>query len=342
MRVFLSAPYSGALYWWFENLAGTSPDDQPASSYLGYLHKGGRASIDVALTSLIVYDEIVLPFADNHRPGGGNLRDLRMGDLGLSVADDQIRRAGPIADRWLKDLTNEAGIQELLRAQGLSDWEERLEIEYAIADILITQDADIAVVASPGRQRLARRIVSLGVLDDDIDGANRLALTRVDEAPAYPVAEYVDLIGLTIRRDDYGAIVDLKHDPTIAQYSKSFRSRLGPSATQAPIDFADALAEVLEKHASQGTVQGIFKHSGRVLDLAGLIPGVGTAAGLLGIAGEAGETFLEGLRYTHWHELGSAIKAREFQAAMQTRAQKNARQTADELLSDLGFDDGNG
>jgi hypothetical protein len=337
MRVFLSAPYSGALYWWFEQLAGRPPGDELPHSYLGYVHRGARASIDTALTSLIVYEEIMLPFADNHIPGGGNLRELRMEELGLSVAVEPLRRAGRMAERWLDDLRSDAETRRLLRLQGFSEHEELMEIEYAMADVLVAQEADVVVVASPGRQQLARRIVSLGVLDGEIDEASRHALTA-REPLAHPVAEYVDLIGLTIRRDDYGAVVDLKNDPTITRYSQAFRSRLGPSAGQGSIDFADALAEVIERQASQRTVQGFFKHGGRALDLAGLLPVVGSITGLLGIAADAGETFIEGRRYAHWHELGPAIKAREFGVAMQEHARKNARQTADELLDKLGFE----
>jgi hypothetical protein len=340
MRVVLSAPYSGALYWWFRELAGWPPAD--AHPYYGALYKGARASIDVALTSLIVYEEIVLPFADDHLPGHGGLSHLRLEELGLSVIDEPVQRARRIADRWFEDLFNDGDFQGLLHAQGFSDKEALTEIRYAIADILISQEADVAVVASPGRQQLARRIVSLGVLDDEVNDANRLTLTEILEVPADPVAEYVDLIGLTIRRDDYDAIVDLKLDPTIARYSRSFRNRLGPSESREQIDFADALGEVLEKQASQKTIQGVFKHGGRALNLAGLLPVIGTATGILGIAGDAAETALEGRRYTLWHELGAAIKAREFEVAMRQRVQKHRKQMTDELLTDLGFNVGDG
>ncbi|WP_328995972.1 hypothetical protein OG394_15055 [Kribbella sp. NBC_01245] len=338
MRVVLSAPYSGALYRWFRELAGgRTPDAQP---YYSALYKEAGAAIDIALTSLIVYEEIVLPFADNNLPGHGDLRHLGLEELGLSVTHEPVHRASAIAERWLEELSNDGNLQGLLHTQGFSSREAPIEINYAIADILISQEVDVAVVASPGRQQIARRIIELGVLDDEISDANRLTLTEFREGPADPVAEYVDLIGLTIRRDDYNAIVDLKHDPNIARYSRTFRDRLGPSGAREPIDFSDALGEVLEKQAAQGTVRGVFKHGGRALGLAGLIPGVGTATGLLGIAGDAAEAALEGRRYTLWHELGTAIKAREFDVAMRQRVQKARKQTTDELLTDLGFSDG--
>src|SRR4051794_29031318 len=66
MQVVLSHPFSGAFYWWLaaQSDSGEPREKRPRSTYYRTLYGNVDRNLDVALTSLVVFEEIVLAGAD--------------------------------------------------------------------------------------------------------------------------------------------------------------------------------------------------------------------------------------------------------------------------------------
>jgi hypothetical protein len=142
MRVVLSHPFSGAIYWWFAQYMDVSAgmrSKQPTHGYYSQLYGDIDRNCDTALASAVVFEEIVLPAADAAFPrhGIGVGENMRVPELDLEADWGHVREAGDLARENGDGLLADETVREILSR--LPAGNHRMELEYAITDVVMTR-----------------------------------------------------------------------------------------------------------------------------------------------------------------------------------------------------------
>ena len=304
MKVILSHPYCGPIYWWFEQERSSALSKKPKHSYYASLFGDVDSHLDVALACALIYEDFVIPAADAVYPGLGELKHFCPADLGLEVSQwDPVHEARRLSESVCESWRSDPVLRPLL--SGKTESEVGMELHYAVADVLLAAEYDAPVLCSDGRRAVVRRLIELGAVGAHPDVATTFSS---EGSVSQLVDSYAKVAGLTFGVDGIRQFADLKWMSPLREYADGFQRVLNNPRTRSVDDLYEAIASALESKALAERVQGAFEATGHVMDLAGLVPGIGTVAGLAGLGTDAGaSTARNRIEHVRWFELSEAV-----------------------------------
>lgn len=316
MRIVLSHPFSGALHWWLAAQSTASGDQrskQPQHSYYKTLYGDVDRNLHIALACCVIFEDLVIPAADAPYPGFTSDADgvQHLADLELAADWNGVHEARTVLDPIERDLLADSVLSAELSTLPYGDrW---MVVHYAIADILLTQMYSAPVISAPGRQRIVRRLLELGVVP--VDAALWAAVTAaggiVDELEAW-----ADLACLRFNSRTVNQLADVKWNAKIREYGNGFQSALMHSTTTGT-PLLELIASAWESAAVADQIAGVFTATSRTMGPAGLIPGVGTVTGIVGMTADAASVSYERrAERFRWFELGAEIQRYESLASL--------------------------
>jgi hypothetical protein len=206
--VILSHPFCGPLYWWFYQERSFAMSKRPQHSYYRALFGEVDRHLSVALTCALVYQDFVIPAADAVYPAMGDLSHLSSAALGLEVSPwEPIHEAGKLADD-IEELWRDDPLLSGLLA-GKDATEVRLELHYAVADVLLAKEYQCPIICSDGRRTVVKRLLELGVVP---------GVTQPTDGPEPPkplgdlVDAYAQITGLSFGLDRVEQVLQAEVD----------------------------------------------------------------------------------------------------------------------------------
>jgi hypothetical protein len=309
MRVVLSHPFSGSVYWWFAqqvpHIDPIQKSKTPGHEYYRTLYGDVDKHLDIALACAVVFEEVLLPAADAVFLGNstrGGRRELP--ELNMIVDWEYLDAGRRLIEPITHDLLEDEVIGAVLRR--VPDWGKEMALEYAATDIIMSAEHEAPVICAPGRRRLVLRLLELDVIGRDVAKVPSLKHGAI-VGPA--LDKYEKIVGLTFSSDDVGSLAEIKWEETIRQYAKGFQAALLDPENTDYQDFLERIATAWISSKSAEEVSGAFSAASRTLSVVGLVPGAGTVAGVAGIgtdaAGAAADRRAKNLR---WYQLGPEIQ----------------------------------
>jgi hypothetical protein len=230
MQVVLSYPFAGAVYWWF---ARQNPDRlnvdmrsvRPRHGYYSALYENPARNVDVALSCLVIFDQVILPSADAWLPSVQNASGEReVPELDIVSDWRPLERTREILDHRVDDVLADPAIAASVTG---SDWTKRLQLEYAVMDCLLSSRYMAPVICSDRRRRVVRRVLELGLLDQDLDPSTSARMSQLSgDGAELKLASYTEVVGLTFAADDIYTLAELKHHDKIRSHASDFATML--------------------------------------------------------------------------------------------------------------------
>ena len=325
MRAILSHPYSNALFWWFDNLQGGEGTLRQSSGhpYYEHLYRDADTNIDVALTAAVVFDDLVIPGIDAYFPNTQHAENFNE-ELGMLVDWDRQRRAREFIER------NERRLQSDSTLSGwLADGERQLDLEYAVADILLSSEEDARVICSVGRQQLICDLLSVEEFREELDRDEVAFANGKMGSVSGDLASYVSVAGVRLQMDNWEDLGSLKRDSRIRTYASGFIADADSNTADRP-SLLDRLSDAADAADGQKNFAGFFTATSRTLDATSFIPAVGTLSSIgslvsSAVAGRA-DRKAEAMK---WHELGAEMmrvqSLNRIEAAMRDRSSNRDR-----------------
>ncbi len=312
-KAILSHPYSGSLYWWFSQERPHPYPKNPGHPYYAALFGHVDRHLDVALACALLFEEFVIPAADASFPGLGDLQHFSPDDLGLEVSSwDVLDEARRLSRSVQEDWTSDPLLSSLFA--GKDEWVATMELEYAVADVLLAAEHRAPVLCSDGRRAVVRRLIELGVVTARPQVAASFAS---QQSKSEIVDAYARVVGLTFGTDGMRQFADLKWMSPLREYAEGFRGALEHPGTQSAEDLYEAIAQAMESKALAERVQGAFEATGHAMTIAGLIPGLGTATAVADLGAGAGAAAAQRrVEQVRWFELSEAVAAARSRAAL--------------------------
>ena len=168
VKIILSHPFSGALYWWFANQLSSTPEPKThGHPYYRTLYADVDKNLDIALSCTVIFDEIVIPPADAWFPRDeDSYLDRQVStntDLSISVVDWAVHSyvydtLNPIKNDLLADPVIQRVLSHVparVRDMALID---------AGIDIVTAAQYRAPIICATGRMRIIARLVELGML----------------------------------------------------------------------------------------------------------------------------------------------------------------------------------
>lgn len=306
MKIILSHPYSGAVWWWFEIMRdGRSKEFSiPGHSYYRDLFGDPPAYLDIALASLVVFEDIVIPAADSWYPGSNYESPLLLPEIGIEVPDwGPISKAKELLGQRKDLLLGDPVIRSVLARVPKRSREQA--VRYAIADLLLAHEHGAPVVCSNGRRALLDRITLL----------TRNSISPEPEKDQVPgasigpdVASYVIIVGLAFRAETIPSLARIKYQERIRGYAEGFQKVLTKSPEVTFEELYEKIAEAWTASESNQAISRSFTAASRSFSVVGLIPVAGTVTGVIGLGADIAAAALERRsERQRWYELGPEI-----------------------------------
>jgi hypothetical protein len=313
VRVILSHPFSGAIYWWFASQINThwGPESKrPGHRYYRTLYGDVDKNIDIALACAVIFDDIMLPAADAVlRTGDIEPEDrVKFPELNMAASDWELvhQAKDAINARSEEDLLADPVISSVLRRVPAPA--QSMALRYAAVDILMMSEYMVPIICAPGRRVIVRRLTELDVVDIGCSGSSQLDKGAVlsDSLEGYTV-----VAGLTFNNDDAYSLANIKWNDRIRQYAQRFQSALTKASDESDNGtLYELIADAWASADLAKDISGTFTATSRTMSAVGLlpIPGLSTVTGAAGMAADAASIASsrreEKLR---WYELGPEI-----------------------------------
>lgn len=303
MKVVVSHPFSGALYAFFAqyNPASAGPvRPRPGHPYYRTLYGDAFPRYqEMALTLILLFDQIVLVPADAYLPGGfwATNRVYDNPQLGLYT-------------EWDFDVQREIddGIGELLKDPVISSVLSRVPplsqhqiLRDCRVEIHLAQKFSCPIVCVGGRRKIIDRILQAKGNGPAPYDATALTCTE----------EYLRLVGPIFSPRDLETLVDLRADRDLKTYAKTFTSAMLHFRTSADprAELLVALREAIGSAKLAGKISAVFDGTATAVNYVGLIPVLGTAASLVGIGADAASRALDHRKTSQsWYEFAAQVK----------------------------------
>ncbi len=325
MKVVLSHPYSGALYWWLAAQSGVGGEQgkkRPRHRYYRTLYSNVDRNLDVALACCVIFEEVVLPGADVPYPqfDQHGEDEMRLPALDLFSGWEPVHEARQLLVPHEEELLRDPVISSVLGY--LPDDAQHLALLYAMADVLLTQIHLAPVLCTQGRRRIVLRLIELGIVDIPAEVTEAI---RESEPMMEGLEGYVDIAGLTFLSDSIDRLARVKWNQKIRDYAANFQAVLLKDADAGFGRLLDDIADAWSSAAVATEISGVFATTSRSLGPVSLVPGAGSVAGLAAMgadgAGALAERRAEKLR---WYELGPEILRFESLENMQAELRKHS------------------
>lgn len=323
MKVVLSHPYSGALYWWLathHDGAGEQRDKRPHHSYYRTLYGDVDRNLDIALACCVVFEEVVLPGADTAYPQFDPHGDdeMRLAALDLFSGWEPIWESQQLLVPHEEELLRDPVIASVLRT--LPSDARQMALLYAMADVVLTQAHAAPVLCAPGRRRIVLRLIELGVVEVPAEVTEAIRNSQ-------PVMEglegYVGIAGLTFVSDSIDRLSRVKWNPKIRDYAENFQAVLLNDTKKGFEPLLDNIADAWSSAEVAAEVGGVFSATSRSLGPLGLVPGAGTITGLVSMGADGASALADRrAEKLRWYELGPEIHRFESLENMQAELRK--------------------
>jgi hypothetical protein len=318
MKVVLSHPYSGALYWWLAaqlDGAGEQGEKRPRHGYYRTLYGDVDRNLDIALACCVVFEEVVLPGADaayaNFEPHGED--EMRLAALELFSGWEPIREAQQLLAPHEEELLRDPTIASILGT--LPGDAQHLALLYAMADVILTQAHAAPVLCAPGRRRIVLRLIELGVVEIPAEVAKGI---RNSEPVMEGLEGYIDIAGLTFISDSVERLSRVKWNQKIRNYAENFQAVLLDDAKGGFDPLLDNIADAWSSAEVATEIGGVFSATSRSLGPLGLVPGAGTITTLASMGADGASALAERrAEKLRWYELGPEIRRFESLENMQ-------------------------
>ncbi len=317
MRVVLSRPYAGALYWFFRN--HDYPESKtPTHPYYRHLYGDVDRHLDMALACAVIFDEIVLAAADSPYPHGEHADDyrrVRIPELKLTADWDPVSAGRALAEEAGRDLLLDEQVRQVLRHVPTAV--KSYVIADVMADVLLMRKYEAPLVSSSGRRALVLRLQELGALPmlhtNDVTAPARSSLgastlAALSRSASQQLQDYVSVTGLMFTAQDVRTLGRIKENPRVRRYAGSFQQVITQSGGTMP-ELYEAIAQAWTSRDLTVNISAGFSTTSRGLSVLGLIPGVGTVTELVGMGADAAALAAEKrVERQSWFELGPEIK----------------------------------
>jgi hypothetical protein len=311
MKVVLSHPFSGAVFWWLAVQSGEDLSRGPPKWYRQTLYGDVNRNLDVALACLVVFEEVIIAMAET--PYGPEFEWLpndaqRLPALELTSDYEALNEAGFILDRPIQDeLLADPVIRSVVGRLPLGA--QQMGLLYATTDVVLTQLHSAPVLCAPGRRKVVLRLIELGVVPVTKGTATTI---RQSGGLVEGLTSYANVVSLRFTSDTTESLADVKWNDLIRKYAEGFQHALVSSADAEPGQLYQDLASAWESAELAGKFAGAFSTTSSVMGPAGLIPGVGTVASAIQMATDASGRLAEERSQTfRWYELGPEIRRYE-------------------------------
>lgn len=284
--VILSYPYSGAFYAFLCDALGAYHLTSSTSEYYKNLFgKGYQKMSAMSLSLAVIYENIIIPGVDIPLPDASDAIQAdafyHHKELGIKAYPAEAYNDFPRhAEAWniIRGDLEDAVVNHALRRvpvharHGIIS-QAHDEIQTAI----ITR---ARVICHPGRARLIRRLLEL----DYADGCPLIEDNIIIDA----IMAYQNIFGLSFTPANLDELYDIKTDKGVRTYASEFVNVIhGFSRDENPKQqLAEAMNTAMNTAKVAGKVSGLFSFSSSAMGVFGLVPVIGTATGVMGIASD--------------------------------------------------------
>jgi hypothetical protein len=306
-------PYEGAFLWFI--------GDEHVRKFRGgyyetlYGPEGNKIATRAAALSCL-FPEIVLAPADAQLPDSGKYKSggsYRHPDLRLSMSfeDEEYNEWSSLNQEIAKAVAENPDIQAALSGLPHLQNEEHRKHHFLCRLILqnrLAKSTGATLIGNAAFQRIsalaAPTIVSITGSEHQLPGAepDNLGITE----------GLLDVVGLNFSPDNLDVFAAIRESKDITAYATSFREAL-VSAAASPADLGAKLLQLMQDAMDSEevakNVSGGLSTAGSVLEVAGLVPVLGTVAGALGIGTDAGKRLVDKrAERKSWFLLGAKMK----------------------------------
>jgi hypothetical protein len=315
-KIVLGHPLSGALYAYFDKELNGGHHIEASKHHRYYKTLYGKhyeTYIDIALTLCLIYENVILIAADNPVPDYNKYEtdgEYYNPDFGLYftwrdeanfIIEDEVQHA--LEDKEIQSLL--WNIPKLVHGQIIKE---------VYFELSMASKFDAALFTLGKRQALAKRIVQI----DEKENPEFHPLHEIKL-----VSSYLDITGLLFQPLEIQAFYYLKTEKDLRDYSNAFLKVLESFSPDNPKEIKRELLllirEAISKDKLNSRAAGIFEVGSNLMNYIGLIPIVGTAAGLVGIGADWTSKGLDKLSDKHkWYELAPQIQKTKSMHKIQT------------------------
>jgi hypothetical protein len=285
MKVILSYPWLGALYWWMQGTGDYAISARSQHPHYRHLYGNAEQNVDVALATTVVFEDVIVAAADTRFPQSTSPSSeiARIASLSLTADWEARLEEQNLAGSVAKDVLEDPYIKMILRRV---PWKAKAAvIEDAIVDAYLIGKYHSPLICGAGRYRIIDRLINLGVVTKEM--VTGTPIFHLNEGPhslgeeglmATGLESYVELAALSFRSEDVPALATVKNQPVIREYAEGFQNALlrtrepGPTLNQ-------LMTEAVHSSHVASQISGVLSFVSRGLSFLGLFPGF-SAAGI--------------------------------------------------------------
>jgi hypothetical protein len=329
MKVILSFPYIGALYWWMQK--------NRSAPALGayYRHLFGRVEehLDLALANIVIFDEIVTGGADTFYPESREKRhpkETLIPSIGLTADWEATRRGYEIVDEIREDLIRDSVIRKIIR--NVPAYAKAAVLEDAVIDAILLGKYRVPLISAPGRKGIIDRLIQLGVVTKEMLTGS--SIFELGERPfsfeesqrlTDSITDYVNLTALTFASGDVESLARVKSDNVIRDYAQEFQRAVILGDNSIPLD--QLVLETWRRSQTSSMISKALAFGGRGLSFASLFPG-GAPVAAPGVAMDwLGVLVGQNSRRNSWYEFGPQIKRLESINSLESKMRRLENET---------------
>lgn len=264
-KIVLGQPYSGALLGFFSDQIGQESSHTRAQGHPYYRALFGpnyKALIDLSLTFLLLYDEVWICPADSFWPEPRTDLSSRgyIHELALNAPWERFVELGELGRPWHEIFRHDQMVMKILQHIGydFDAWDQ--VIESAMFDMAVAKDQKCAILCSPEQRQLIERLLVLQ------KAAIHTSFSDFQEIEF--VSSYNKVTGLAFKSNTIDDLLDVKSDPDLRVYSRSFLdvARTVAESSQRVTDgvVARLMLEAINSKATAKVAGGVLNWAGSV------------------------------------------------------------------------------
>jgi hypothetical protein len=306
-------PYEGAFLWFIA--------DERVRKYGGHyyetLYGPERNTIATRAAALsCLFPEIVLAPADAQLPDYNKYqtgRSYRHPDLRLSVSyeNEDYNEWSDLNQEIAKAVAENPDVQAVLAGLPHLEHEEHRKHHFLCRLILqnrLAKSTGAALIGNAAFQRISALAAPTIV---SVTGSEHQS-TEAEPHNLGVSERLLDVVGLNFSPDNLEVFAAIRESKDITTYATSFREAL-VSAAASPSELETKLLQLMrdamESEEVAKKVSGGLSTAGSVLEVAGLVPVIGTVAGALGIGTDAGKRVVDKrAEGKSWYLLGTKMQ----------------------------------